>query len=400
MANQVKEDIALQIMVGSKIRELRQFKGMHAAELARISQISPSQLSKIENGKATISIKVLNSLCKILNRPLSYLFQSEKETPRILGTLNTVKGPENKGVEWFAKEIIRTTKGGFKLVPMWATKFGSSMDQIEILRQGGIDLFIGDAFAFQRFSPVLKMLSVPYSFSSNDHLRFFLESDYIYQNVMKPLRESGIRIINKKWNWLRGIEMCLVSHKPIIGPDQVKGLRVRISSSGSAAGCFWEELGAKPIVIPWHKVKPALAKREIDLLPTLKSFLYPLGFCKYTKYITLLDDTGANLAVAMSELRYMNLPISMYQNLEDACGRAGDRFSSMVQESEIENEKRNMAEHKATYLKVDVAPWKEVAHRIRARLLKKGELSSEAWEEIKRLNPSVKVKTQDKNNIH
>ncbi len=67
----------VQQSVGARIRELRRAQGLSGYALARATGISQSQLSKIETGKAALSVGVLTRLCRVLGRPLSYLFQSE-----------------------------------------------------------------------------------------------------------------------------------------------------------------------------------------------------------------------------------------------------------------------------------------------------------------------------------
>ncbi|MDO9111072.1 MAG: helix-turn-helix transcriptional regulator, partial [Desulfatirhabdiaceae bacterium] len=110
MADDMKEQ-GVQGRIGAKIRELRIAAGLTAVELALRAGLSQSQISKIETGKAALSIASLTSLCQILGRPLSYLFQKDAEIPRILGTMTTVAGPESRGLAWFADEVRRLTGG-------------------------------------------------------------------------------------------------------------------------------------------------------------------------------------------------------------------------------------------------------------------------------------------------
>lgn len=382
-----EKDLELQIAVGVKVKELRQAKNLKALKLAQLAGISQAQLSKIENGKAKISIKTICSLSETLDRPLSYFFDTQNEIPLTLGTMSTIEGPEKKGVEWFSKETEQRTDGRITIIPMMTNQLGSSREQIEILRKGGIDLFIGDAAYFQRFFPVLSIFCMPYLFSNNDHMQSFLESTYFDKIVKTPMRHHGIRLINRKWNWFRGIEWSLICRKPIIAPDQVKGLRVRIPESKPSAAWFWEHLGAKPVTVPWYNVKRAFDRKEFDVLSTYKSYVYPMRFCEYAKYVTLLGDISGSTAIAMNEQKYKNMHPTDFQHLEESCTQGGEYFSSLVQMSEIENEKKNMAEFKAAYLKVAIEPWREEANRVRNRLIDKGKLPQAVFKEIDKLRP-------------
>jgi transcriptional regulator with XRE-family HTH domain len=104
---------SIQRRVGARVRKLRQAAGITAVVLTGQAGLSQGQLSKIENGKAVLSVKTLARLCRIFDRLVGYLFQSVDEMPRVLGTLATVKGPENEGIQWVAEEVRKLAGGPF-----------------------------------------------------------------------------------------------------------------------------------------------------------------------------------------------------------------------------------------------------------------------------------------------
>jgi len=378
------EEAQIQSLVGARIKELRQAKGLRAVDLAARAGVSQGQISKIETGKATLSIGVLSRLCRVLDRPLSYLFQREEEIPRVLGTMTTVAGPESRGLSWFIREVHRRTEGLVSLVSLKATQLGSAPAQVEQLRQGIIDLYIGELSFFHHFAPAVNVATCPYAFRDDDHLAAFLEGDFFREEVNRPLLQAGIRLINPRWNWRRGLEWVLVSNRPVTTPEEVRGLRVRIFESDILAR-FWRDLGAEPVVVPWTEVQAAWREGRFDLLPTSKAHLYPLGFCRYGRYVTLLGDVCPNLAVAVNEAKYAALPPALQQAVEQACLDAGGYFSQEVRRAEQENEPLNLARHKAVYLKVDLTPWRKEAARIRRRLVEGGMIPARTWSEVERL---------------
>ena len=185
---------AVQERIGAKIRELRSAAGLTAVDLALRAGLSQGQLSKIETGKAALSIGALSSLCQILGRPLSYLFQKDEEIPRILGTMTTVAGPESRGQIWFADEVRRRTGGRLSLVPLQATLLDSQTRQSAMLKEGSLDLFIEDLPAFRALAPALDLLSLPYIFDDTDHQSAFLDSAGFEQNVRQTLLHDCQRV--------------------------------------------------------------------------------------------------------------------------------------------------------------------------------------------------------------
>jgi TRAP-type C4-dicarboxylate transport system substrate-binding protein len=362
------EERAIRLQVGTRIRELRVAVGLTAVELARQAGLSQGQLSKIETGKATLSISVLGTLCGILDRPLRYLFQKDTEIPRVLGTMTTVAGPENRGVIRFAREVETRTKGRLSLVPLQATLLGTQTRQTAMLKEGFLDLFIEDLPAFRDLAPALDLLSLPYVFDHSGHQCAFLSSEGFRQNVISPLLRQGIHPINTRWNWRRGLEWVILATRPITHPDQVRGLKVRVYESPLLAR-FWEEMGAEPVVIPWPRVRRAWLQGRVDLLPTHKAHLYPLGFCRRGRFVTRLGDVPPALMVAVNQDRYSCLPPAIQSELVDACDAAGEFFSREVLLAEQENEAANMRRFGAVYLQVDIRPWQSAARRITKSLL-------------------------------
>ena len=375
------QEVRIQLRTGARIRELRQARGMRSRDLAALARISQGQLSKIENGKAAISIKNLGRLCRILDRPVSYLFQTDAEMPKVLGTVTTVKGPENKAIQWFAAEVERLSANRISLLPLTAAQLGSADDQIELLSRGVIDLFIDDLAVYQKFDPAFQVFEFPYTFRSVSHQQAFLEGLF-FSNRMRPaLKKHGICFLNPRWNWVRGLEWVLIASRPIRHPGDIRDLRVRITESGSLAR-FWRLLGAQPVAVPWAGIKKALRDGRIDVVPTHKSHLYPLGFCRYARYVTLLGDVPPVLGIGVNRIKYQALVPAIQDVLRSASIAAGDYFTTLVRQTEKANEHMNIRRYRAVYLNIDPHPWRQATQAVLERLLSRQALPREAWNEL------------------
>ena len=369
-----KQEQHIQDQVGRRIRELRLSRGIRSKDLADIVGISQGQLSKIENGKVSLSVKILDQLCRVFERPISYLFQNQEEIPRVLGTLATVDGPESRGIRELSRQIHRLTQEKISLLPLSPSQLGSAGDQVEKLQQGVIDLFIDELFYYQKFTPDFKMFAAPYIFRNHAHRQAFLSHDHFKNEMLGSLLDHGIRFLNSQWNWFRGIERVLVSNKPIFNPRDVRGRRVRIFES-EILDRFWSAFGAHPVVVKWTDVTKALQRGEIDILPTHKTHVYPLEFCRHAKYVTLLGDVEPVLGLAINEAKYKALPPDLQEGLHAACDTSGEYFSTLVRQAEQENEPLNIHNFQAAYLKVDVTPWQNQAQRTLKELRRDGFLS-------------------------
>lgn len=354
---------------------------MNTVTLASKAGISQGQLSKIENGKATVSIKNLTRLCSILETPLSFLFQTEEIENHPEEIINAVAGLENQGLHWFAREIADYTGGAVALKPLGPFQFGTAFEQINHGFKGNLDLFVEEIEYFESMSSELKHFILPYCFRSEENCQGFLRSDFFVENVIDLLLKNGIRVLNPNWNWKRGMQRVLLSRTPVISPEDVKGLRVRIYESDVLAE-FWKNMGAVPVIIPWPKVKEALKNKEVDLVPTRKSLLFHNGYCEHAKYITLLGDISSILGVFISDEKYRSFSPDIRKLLADACDSAGEIFSHNVALLEKKNEKSNLSRYGAAYLKVDELPWRHKILEIRKKMMDQGILSKQTWQEV------------------
>ena len=362
--------------VGARLRELRKASGVTTVNLAMQTGVSQGQLSKIENGKATLSVAMLTRLCQIFNRPLGYLFQSFEEMPRVLGTLTTVKGPEHIGIQWFAEEVRRRSEGSLTLIPLSPSQIGMPLAQVDQLSAGYIDMFVEEPVYYSSYVPGFSVFELPYLFRSESHRNAFLGSSFFQERLIEPLSRNGIRFVNRRWNWVRGIEWVIAAKRPVVAPSDLRGLKIRTTDS-PVMHRFWKMLGARPVPVPWAEVGAALRAGDIDALPTHKAHLYPLEFCRHLRFVTLLGDLPPVLGVAINESKYRILTPDIQTALIEACDQAGAYFSRHVSQSEPANEALNISRFKAAYIKVSLDPWRDASNHLRGELIGEGLLDSD-----------------------
>ncbi|MEO5321872.1 XRE family transcriptional regulator [Mesorhizobium sp. CC13] len=86
----------LQAAIGREIRSHRQRQGLTATDLASTADISPSMLSKIENGTISAALAKLQALSRALGIPLSSLMRCSEDEARAV----FIKAGEGTPIEW------------------------------------------------------------------------------------------------------------------------------------------------------------------------------------------------------------------------------------------------------------------------------------------------------------
>lgn len=72
-------DTSLEVAIGREVKGFRNKLGMTVVELAKLAELSPGMLSKIENGQTSPSLATLKSLAAALNVPVTSLFRQFEE---------------------------------------------------------------------------------------------------------------------------------------------------------------------------------------------------------------------------------------------------------------------------------------------------------------------------------
>lgn len=85
--------------LGSKIRGIRKEKKLTLRDVARMTNLTESLLSQIENNKAQPSITSLMAISKVLNAPIAYFFDQDA---------NHVKSPVLRSSE---RPVVQTKSG-------------------------------------------------------------------------------------------------------------------------------------------------------------------------------------------------------------------------------------------------------------------------------------------------
>jgi len=380
--DKMAQETLIQKGVGKRIQQLRKDQKLNAVALAEKSGISQGQLSKIENGKATISIKTLAAICRVLNHPVSDLFQNKNNTQTSqhpMTIVTAIAGLEHQGLHWFEREISRYTNGAMTLNTLGTIQFGPVSEQIDLLLNGEIDLFVEELVHFDRIAPKLKQFNLPYCFASQEKRLAFLRGDYFKKNVTNVLLDKGIRCLNPTWNWSRGLERVIISNQPIITPGDLRGLRVRIYKS-EILKKFWEKLGAIPVFVPYAEIQQAIDSGKVDAVPLSKELLYRQKLCRNARFVTNLGDLDRIMGIFISEKKYLSFSPEIQHSLKNACDSAGEIFSTNVELAEGKNESLNMSCFGAVYLKVNLEPWRLETLRIRRELMAEKRLSRTAWD--------------------
>lgn len=165
-----------------------------------------------------------------------------------------------KGATRFADLVRERTRGKVVVTvyPNSQLAGGSLVRELEMLREGTIDLSLTSNLIYSNVDSRFFACSVPWLFSTDEAVDRFLTGAE-GRSLLELTRGLGIEGLALAENGFRQITN---SRRAIRTPDDLRGLRIRVPAAISTR--LYGALGAEPIVMTWPAVYKALQERTID----------------------------------------------------------------------------------------------------------------------------------------
>jgi len=274
---------------------------------------------------------------------------------------------EGRSIKKVASLLSERSGGRLELVPYFSESLGSADTQFENVMLGTQDMYMESYSFFQSWVPEMTVHTIPYLFRDAKEYRAFLLSSLEKEYEQKLLEKTGMRLIGSARNWIRGPYRVLVSRRPVITPEDVKGLKLRMSESRMNA-VLWSTLGAHVTVIPWTDVYLALKQGVVDAASSTIDILYGMKFTEICKHVTRTDENRQQLAFVINEKKFQSLGPELQKMLDDVFNEIGEVHSPLVEEEGRKSLDRMKAEHAVSFYEPDLAPWQAAAREALAKL--------------------------------
>lgn len=374
--------------LGQRLRTVRKALGLGLRDLSGLTNISVSNLSKIETGKISPTIPALVRISSAVGRPLAFFFQSQAEIPTSLATLVPLVGPEGDSVSSFAARVQERSRGQMRLQILPAAGLDRFAEIPDVLLSGAIDIVVEGLAFYQAYADALIPASLPFCFRNFEHYRSFLQGDLFRENVIDVLRNRGVRFLDPGWAWRR-VPRVLVSTRPVFTVADLVGARFRVYDSEPMRK-FWERFGAKATFVPWLETRRAFEEGSIDCALVSAGFLHTMRFTERAKYVTVLglcDAMISTVNVAMSEKCYQLLAPETQEILSTAAAEVAAEATQCLVQLSADGVAKCVSEQNAVISTINLQPFHDRAAEIIRDLEREGCWQEGLFGAIQRLGP-------------
>ena len=177
-----------------------------------------------------------------------------------LATGQTLTQPINNRLQQAIDRIKDATGGRVEIKFFPASQLGSDTDLLSQIRSGGIDFLNIAGSVLSTIVPVAAITNVGFAFTGYDQIWPGMDGA-LGQMIRGQIEKAGILVVAKAAD--NGIRQITSASKPIAGPADLDGYRIRVPVSPIFTSLF-SALGANPTSINFNELYTALQTHLVD----------------------------------------------------------------------------------------------------------------------------------------
>ena len=204
-----------------------------------------------------------------------------------------------KGGEIFLTLVKERTNGriNIKQYPGASLVQGQQDREFSAMRQGVIDVLCGAPINWTSTVPQLGVFTLPFLMPDHKAWDAVMASELVNRDYFEMVRKAGAEPLAIGETGYRQISN---SKRPLIRPDDLKGLKVRVVGS-PMYGEIMSSMGANPTFMSWADTQPALASGAVDAQENpLEVFLAAKVHTLGQKYVTKWNYSNDILLYAIA----------------------------------------------------------------------------------------------------
>lgn len=237
--------------------------------------------------------------------------------------------PIHAGAKQFAANVEKRTKGAVKIAIYPANTLGSPPEQCEQVKLGALDMSINTQGQTEYYVKASATAQIPFLFADYEHAHRTLDGPAM--KWLRPLFEKAGFMHLANWEW--GFRNITNNVRPILTPEDVKGLKLRVPPEFHLQALF-ESLGAIVTKIAWPELYMALSQNVVDGQENPLSAIYYQKFYEVQKHVALSRHTYSCSMLLMSTKSWRKLTTSQQNVFSDEAKRSGDHVRKVLNNEE------------------------------------------------------------------
>ncbi|MBB5758097.1 tripartite ATP-independent transporter DctP family solute receptor [Methylorubrum rhodinum] len=212
-----------------------------------------------------------------------------------LGYLFSQTSQLGAGAERFATEVAARTGGAVRVEPYPNGTVGGEVEMVEELRAGHLDMAFITSAPFAGILPEFGVFDIPFLFRNAAHAHAVFDGP-IGRDYLQKFSAKGLVALAWGENGMRHITNA---KRPIAGPEDLKGLSMRVPQSEIMLTGF-RSLGVKAEPLAFPALYGALQSGQFDGQENPIAVITASHFAKVQRHLTLSGHVYSWAALVMS----------------------------------------------------------------------------------------------------
>jgi TRAP-type transport system periplasmic protein len=287
--------------------------------------------------------------------------------------------PDSHPLNTRAKEMsaaIKTeTQGRFDLQIFPSNQLGSDTDMLSQIRSGGVEFFTLSGLILATLVPAASINGIGFAFPNYDSVWKAMDGD-LGAYVRGEINKAGLNVMDKIWD--NGFRQTTSSTKPINGPDDFKGFKIRVPVSPLWTSMF-KAFDAAPASINFSEVYSALQTKIVEGQENPLALISTAKLYEVQKYCSLTNHMWDGFWFLANRRAWEKVP-------EDIRTIVAKNINAAAVKERVDTEKLNatvreeLAGKGLLFNQPDVAPFREKLRSAGFYSEWKGKYGDQAWE--------------------
>jgi len=268
--------------------------------------------------------------------------------------VNTTDGQHAAAVK-MAELVKQRTNGDVEIAIFPANQLGNDGAMINFVRGGTIDIVSSGASNYNGIVSNTAALELPFVFRSAQHA-YNVPDGAVGTSILNEFAPHGMKGLAY---WENGWRAFTNNKRPILKPDDAKGLKIRSTGNPYHIQAF-KLLGMNPSPMAIAELYNALESGAFDAQEHPINVTWSSKFYEVQKYLTVSNHVYSPLIVAMNKAKFDSLPANYQKILLDAAHEA----AKYQRDLNAQNAGKVIAELKKSGMQVvenvDMAPFQKI----------------------------------------
>jgi tripartite ATP-independent transporter DctP family solute receptor len=203
---------------------------------------------------------------------------------------------QGRAVQVFADEVAKLSGGKMKIRAVGAAALGSDVQMQQALIGGAQEMMVGSTATLVGITPEMALWDTPFLFNSGEEADQVLDGK-TGQAIMRKLEDKGL--VGLVY-WENGFRNLTNSQKPVTGPEDFSGLKLRVMQNNVFLETF-QRLGANAVPLPFSELFTALETKTVDGQENPYNTILSSKFYEVQKYLSITNHVYSPWIVTASK---------------------------------------------------------------------------------------------------